>query len=163
MLQPGDRAPEFQVRQLEGGELFQLEAELQKGPVLLIFAKESCPTCCFAVPLMDRLAAHSTGSSGQVLLVLQEMPFMAREFVEDLAIGSPTAVDERPYPVSDAYGISFVPSAFYIRPGAVIEKAAESFDRDGLEQMFEALARANGRPPKAFTDFDPDTPSFRPG
>ncbi len=112
---------------------------------------------------MDRLAGHACGSSGQVLLVLQEMPFMARKFVESLGLKSPAAVDEHPYPISDAYGIAFVPSAFYIRPGGIIERAAESFDRDELAHMFEALARANGRRPQTFSDLDPDIPAFRPG
>ena len=163
MLQPGDQAPAFRVHQIKDGKPFQLEAELENGPVLLIFAKESCPTCRFGVPLMDRLASHSAGASGRVLLLLQEMPFMARKFVDSLGLKSPAAVDEHPYPISQAYGIAFVPSAFYIRPGGIIEQAAESFDRDELAHMFEALARANGRPPKAFSDLDPDIPSFRPG
>ena len=88
---------------------------------------------------------------------------MARGFREELDLESPMAADEYPYPVSSAYDISFVPSAFYIQPDGRIGQSAESFDRDRLASMFERLARANGRPPRDFSSLGPDIPPFRPG
>lgn len=163
MLQPGDKAPAFELRRLKDGSPFQLGKELEKGPVLLVFAKASCPTCRYGVPLIDRLAKHAAGPSGQTLLVLQEMPFAASGFVQDLSLEAAAAADEHPYPVSSAFDIAFVPSAFYILPDGTIGQCAESFDRDGLDRMFESLARANGRPPQSMTDLDPAIPPFRPG
>jgi peroxiredoxin len=43
-LAAGTKAPDIELETMEGKK-FSLQAELARGPVVLIFFKASCPTC----------------------------------------------------------------------------------------------------------------------
>ena len=163
MLQAGERAPRFRLNRLEGGVEFDLDRELEKGPVMVVFLKRSCPTCRFATPLLERAARKIAGDRGQMLLVLQEMPWEGRQFVEEFDLRVGVALDEAPYPVSGAFGVSFVPSAFLIDCDGSVSLASESFERDVLAEMTHRLAKANGVPPAPFHLTEEQVPIFRPG
>src|SRR5438552_14736351 len=53
-LAPGTKAPEFELKALDG-ERFSLNEELAGAPVVLVFFKVSCPTCQYALPFFERL------------------------------------------------------------------------------------------------------------
>ncbi len=163
MLKSGENSPDFSLNGLDGGRAFQLSIELKKGPVMMVFIKASCPTCRWAAPILGEASSDFSGPSAQLVFIVQEMPLVAREFVEDVRLAGTVLLDEAPYPVSSSFGISFVPSALLIGSDGLIRSTAESFDRDGLEGMFRELARANGISPRPFWRGVEDVPAFRPG
>ncbi|HSR69659.1 MAG TPA: redoxin domain-containing protein [Acidobacteriota bacterium] len=163
MLKIGDRAPHFKLSPLRGRQPFDLSEQLARGPVMLVFAKESCPTCRWTLPLLDPAGLEASGEKGQMVVVLQELPWVAEEMVEELGLGSPVLVDDDPYPVSNAFGIDFVPSAFLIGPDGKVAAVSESFQRDELSRMIESLYRRNAKTPRAVFRPEDEIPPFRPG
>ena len=163
MLTPGAAAPIFQLPRLSDGKPFYLQTELEKGPVVLVFFKADCPTCEFTLPLLDRAFRSSSGPHGQMLFVFQEMPLVAQGMIETFNVHAPVVVDEYPHRLSEAFGISFVPSAFYINRLGIVESVAESFDRETLACMAEDLARENGFDLAPFYELGENVPVFRPG
>src|SRR5208337_2826206 len=52
-LREGTKAPDFSLPALDGGK-FSLQDALQKGQVLAVFFKVSCPVCQYAFPFFER-------------------------------------------------------------------------------------------------------------
>lgn len=163
MLKVGDKAPDFQISRLSAGKPFGLHQELTRGPVMLVFAKESCPTCRWALPLLDRAGTQASGEKGRMLVVLQELPWVAEQFVNEVGLSSPVLVESEPYPASNGFLIDFVPSAFLIGQDGTIQGASESFQREELASMIERLYDSNGAVPRPFYREADGLPPFRPG
>jgi peroxiredoxin len=156
MLSIGEKAPEFELSDLTG-QPFRLKDELARGPVLIAFFKVDCPICQFTFPFLERL--HRSGSGPiRFFGISQDGPRATQEFNRDCNVSFPTLLDEarRGYPVSNAFGITVVPSAFLIEPDGTISWAMESFRKKELEEL-GTRARA--------TTFLPDerVPDYRPG
>lgn len=170
ILQPGNRAPDFQLPLLgresseQTGEAhWQLGQALKGGAALLIFVKESCPTCQFALPLLDRIYQNYPGSQVAVVGIFQEIEPAAKRMVRELSIHMPVLLDEDPYPVSEQYELSFVPTFYYINQEGKIEQVIESFAREELREVNEKVARASDRSPIPFFRPEEAVPFFRPG
>lgn len=146
------------------GEIWTLRDLLSRGPALLIFVKESCPTCQFALPFVDRIYRNYPDSKVRLVVIAQEEPDLANEMVQDLKLRIPVLLDRDPYPVSEEYGVTFVPTFFYITPDGTVETVIESFAREELNALNEKIARDNGLG-SAIPFYKPgeDVPFFRPG
>lgn len=151
MRKTGEPAPGFRLRSLDGG-FVSLDELIRTGPVALTFFKVSCPTCQFTLPFLERLRGKN------VVLISQDSAADTREFHEAFRITLPTLLDERRegYPASNAYGLTHVPSLFFVEQDGSISMAEAGFSRAALEE----LARRFETPV-----FDPDerTPVLRPG
>ncbi len=168
-IQKGSRAPDFDLPRLApGGESGsdargRLRDFLLQGPVLLIFVKETCPTCEYALPLVDRLYRNYPGSAVSILTIAQEKSVAASRMVRNWGVRMPVYLDLSPHPVSEDYRLSFVPTFCYIGPDGLIERIVESFAREELQEINAKLAVATGVVP--FPLFAPEEgiPAFRPG
>ena len=162
-LNAGVRAPEFTLEGIDGKK-FSLAEALKHGPVLAIFFKISCPVCQFAVPYFERLY-KTYGKRGVAIIgVSQDNKKDTAEFVRQYGITFPVVLDEIPtYPVSDAYGLTNVPSIFWIASDGEIELSSVGWSRQDLEQINAKLAEAANT--KVTPLFRPgeDVPDFRAG
>ncbi len=177
ILRPGDPAPDFELPQLvsaastaaplirkgQAPQQWRLAHALSRGPALLVFAKESCPTCQFALPLIDRIHRNYAHSKVSLVTIAQEDSAEAGRMVEDLSLQMPVLLDEDPYPVSELYGIAYVPTLFYARPDGEIDQVMEGFAREELREINERIAGLGGCSPIPFYRAEEGVPPFRPG
>lgn len=166
ILKPGDAAPLFQLPRLNpegasGPERVALQDVLKIGPTLLVFAKVDCPTSRWAAPFFNRIFAICNGGSS-VLTIAQETPYGASRMAREWELRMPILLDADPYPVSESYGLTFVPGGFLVSPGGIIENSFESFEREEIREIARKLAAHSGAvPPEIFQD--EGVPPFRPG
>ena len=140
-LEPGSKAPDFSLPD-RNGEIQSLRAALEKGPVLLTFFKVTCPTCQYALPFFDRLHKATAESPATFWAVSQNEPDDTAAFDREFGIASPELFDseDESFPVSNAYGITHVPSSFLIEQGGTISISSVGWDKGEFEQINERLA-----------------------
>src|SRR5579884_3870704 len=120
-LEAGKPAPPFSLP-LVSGENFSLAEALRKGPVVLAFFKVSCPVCQFAFPYIDRIYNGAKGKNVTVVGISQNKKHETEAFAREFRLGLPIALDDqRSYAASNAYGLTNVPSIFYISKDGEIE------------------------------------------
>src|ERR1700742_615705 len=120
-LSAGVRAPEFILPTVDGGSVSLKEA-LSKGPVVLIFFKISCPVCQYAMPFFERMYRSHMESNVTFLGVSQDKGRDTQAFLKQYGVTFPVALDDPAnYAVSNSYGLTNVPTLFYIEPGGEIE------------------------------------------
>ncbi len=134
LLEAGQMAPDFRLRDRDGAEV-SLSGLLANGPVLLAFFKISCPVCQLIYPYLERL--HRNGQGIQIVGISQDDAGGTNEFTEALGITLPILLDEagQGYPVSNAFGLSSVPTLFVVEPGGYISFGQAGFSRADLERL----------------------------
>ena len=138
-LQAGQTAPDFRL-ELAGGATKSLDELLSEGPVLLAFYKVTCPTCQFTLPFLERLKSRAFS----VFAVCQDDATRAREFEKEFSVHLPTLLDKARdgYPVSNAFGLTHVPSLFLVEQDKRISWASVGF----FKRELETLAARAGKP-----------------
>jgi peroxiredoxin len=106
---------------------------LSRGPVLLVLYKISCPTCQLTLPFLERL----THGSLQIVAISQDDPAGTRRFRTKFGLAMLTLLDPEDdrYPVSNAFGIEYVPSIFLVETGGNISLTTEGFVKKDLEAI----------------------------
>ncbi len=134
-LPRGSRAPDFSLRDADGSE-FQLYSALASGPVLLTFFKTSCSTCDYALPYLDRFHAELNGS-GTAVAVSQDTPADAERFNLEHGYATRQVFDteETGFAVSDAYGLTNVPTVFLVGTDGVIKHTMVSWSKVDVEEL----------------------------
>jgi peroxiredoxin len=143
-LEAGVQAPEIELQYLDGSK-FSLKEARKKGPVVAVFFKVSCPVCQMALPFLDRIyRAYEKGGKFIFLGVSQDNAADTRAFNRQFGVSFPVLLDPAgKYPVSNAYGLTNVPTFFLISPQGEIEFASVSWSRADVEQLNRRLAAAS--------------------
>ncbi len=133
-LGTGQHAPDFRLADLSGTGEKVLSELLKQGPVFLAFFKNSCPTCQYTLPFLDRMYRAHKGNGVQMFAVSQDNADAAREFHQEFGITMPTLLDSAKfdYPASNAYGLSHVPSMFFIERDGTISWSSIGFVKKDL-------------------------------
>ena len=114
---------------------------LQKGPVLLAFFKISCPVCQYALPFLERVFRANHSSNVSVLGISQDDARDTQKFLREFGVTFPVALDDPGnYAVSNAYGLTNVPSLFYIVPSGEIEVSSVGWSKGDVEAINRKLA-----------------------
>jgi len=146
-LDAGVLAPDFTLPTVDGKRMSLAEA-LKKGPVLLAFFKVSCPVCQYAFPYFERLFQANRADNVTVLGVSQDDRKKTRQFLKEFGVSFPVAIDEsHHYAVSNAYGLTNVPTAFLIAPGGEIEVSSVGWSKRDVEAVNERLAQYRAQSP----------------
>jgi peroxiredoxin len=158
----GHAAPGFTLKSLDGKEV-ALAKLLEKGPVVAAFFKISCPVCQFTFPYLQRLAERYAGETATVIGVSQDDARGTIEFNREYGATFLTLLDEASYPVSNAYGLSMVPTIFLIEPNGKVKVSCMGFDKSELEKIADELSQR--RKISAAPLFRPDeiVPAQKPG
>src|SRR5215470_8605043 len=135
----GNPAPNFSLKSLESKE-FSLSGALKKGPVVLSFFKVSCPVCKFTFPFLERLYQRYRSDGVTFLGVSQDNVSSTRDFARSFGITFPLLPDDASYAVSNAYGISMVPTVFLVEPDGAIKVSSMGFVKSDLESIANTLA-----------------------
>ena len=161
-LATGNMAPEFSLKSLDQKE-YSLRALLERGPVVAAFFKISCPVCQFTFPFLQRLHQRYGSSGVTVLGVSQDDARATKGFASEYGVTFPLVLDPDGYAVSNAYGLTNVPTIFLIESGGKVKVSSVGFDKKDLETIASELAE---RRKIALTPlFRPDevVPANKPG
>jgi peroxiredoxin len=102
--------------------------------VLLAFFKVTCPICQLAFPFLERL--HLAGTL-PIYGISQNDDDDTREFNQEFGVTFPTLLDteERGFAVSNAFGISSVPTVFLIGRDGMITRVIEGWLKKEMEWL----------------------------
>lgn len=141
-LATGTKAPEFELNPIDGNP-FSLSAELARGPVVLVFFKVSCPTCQYALPFYERLY-KAYGHNGLTLVgISQNGAKDSAALTKEFGVTFPVLLDDtNSYPVSNAYGLTNVPTVFWIAQDSEIEVSSVGWVRADFEEINRRMANA---------------------
>jgi peroxiredoxin len=162
-LTEGTQAPEFELKALDG-KRFVLRDELARGPVLLAFFKVSCPTCQYTFPFLERLHRAYGHEAVRIVGVSQNDLKETSAFNQEFGVTFPVLLDDsETYPVSNAYGLTNVPTIFWIAQDGMIEVSTVGWVKQDFEKIGLKMAQARNTPP--LTVFQPgeDVRDFRAG
>lgn len=139
-LATGAKAPEFEVKTLHGNRFF-LHDELAKGPVVLAFFKVSCPTCQYAFPYLERLYKAYGNRGVKLVGISQNDAKETAAFAKDFGVTFPILLDDtHKYPVSNAYGLTNVPTIFWIAQDGEIEVSSVGWVKADFDQVNRKMA-----------------------
>ena len=153
-LAAGKTAPDFTLATLDGKK-FSLREALERGPVIAAFFKVSCPTCQYTFPFLERLYKAFANKNATLLGVSQNDKRETTAFAAEYGITFPLLLDDtRTYPVSNGYGLTNVPTIFWIAQDGEIELSSVGWVKSEFEQIHRKLAELTQAK---------SAPLFRPG
>ncbi len=162
-LTAGVRAPEFSLPTADGKRVSLSEA-LAKGPVVMAFFKVSCPVCQYAFPFYERMYQANRSHNISFFGISQNNAADTRSFMKQYGITFPVALDDpKNYAVSNAYGLTNVPTLFYLDASGEIKIASVSWSKADVERINEKLAALRRQPPAMLWRKGEDVRDFRPG
>ena len=142
-LPKDSQAPDFTLSDADGGN-FSLREALAAGPVILTFFKTTCPTCQYALPFLDRLAGELDGNGATAIAVSQDTTIDGERFIAEYGYETRQIFDteDSGFPVSNAYGLTNVPTVFLIEPGGRIAHTMVSWSKADVEEIASKLGVA---------------------
>ncbi|HKV77855.1 MAG TPA: TlpA disulfide reductase family protein [Candidatus Sulfotelmatobacter sp.] len=139
-LATGAKAPEFELKTLDGKK-FSLSEHLANGPIVLAFFKVSCPTCQYAMPFLERLYKAYRDKGVTLAGISQNDAKETADFCKDFGVTFPMLLDDtRKYPVSNAYGLTNVPTIFWITEDGEIEVSSVGWVKAEFELINRKMA-----------------------
>jgi peroxiredoxin len=136
----GNTAPGFSLKALDNKE-YSLKSVMERGPVVTAFFKVSCPVCQFTFPFLERLYKRYGGDSVTFLGISQDDARATTKFAKEYGITFPILIDDEDgYAVSNAYGLTNVPTTFLIDTEGSVKVSSMGFDKKDLEKIAAELA-----------------------
>jgi len=162
-LASGSKAPNVELKTLDG-KPFLLEDELSRGPVVLAFFKVSCPTCQYALPFLERLYKAYGHKGVKLVGVSQNNSTETAQFTKEFGITFPILLDDTSrYPASNAYGLTNVPSIFWIAEDGEIEISSVGWVKSDFDAINRKMAEADKVPAAVVFKPGDDVRDFRAG
>ena len=162
-LTAGAQAPDFKLPTIDGHE-FSLSQALKKGPVVLAFFKVSCPVCQYAFPYFERMYQANRDAKVTFIGMSQDDAKKTDAFLKQYGVSFPVALDDsKNYAVSNAYGLTNVPTLFYIDPSGEIEVSSVSWAKAEVEVVNQKLAHLRQEQPPTLWRKGEDVRDFRAG
>jgi peroxiredoxin len=171
-LPAGTKAPDFSLPTVvsikdggknEAGGTFSLQAALQQGPVLAAFFKVSCPVCQYTFPFLERIyKAH--GDKITIVGISQDNQRDTAAFLKEYGVTFRTLLDDpNGYAVSNAYGLTNVPTLFLIGQDGKIEISSVGWVKQEVEDINRKFAAVRQTPPPPIFLPADDVRDVRPG
>jgi cytochrome c biogenesis protein CcmG/thiol:disulfide interchange protein DsbE len=162
-LTAGVKAPEFELRAMDGRR-FVLRDELARGPAVLAFFKAGCPTCQYTFPFLERLYQAYGHKNVTLVGVSQNEPAKTAAFTKEFGVNFPVLLDDRKtYRVSNAYGLTNVPTIFWIAQEGEIELSSVGWAKADFTEINRKMAEAGKIASAAVFQPGEDVRDFRAG
>jgi len=162
-LATGKLAPDFTLSTMDGKQ-FSLKEALAKGPVVAAFFKVSCPVCQFALPYIERVYKAYGKHNVTIVGVSQNSQKDTDSFIQQFGLSFPVLLDDTSsYPVSNAYGLTNVPSIFWIAQDGEIEISSVGWLRKEIEEINRKAAESTHQSPQLVIQPSESVPDFRAG
>lgn len=162
-LTMGTKAPEFELKSLDG-KRFALHDELAGRAVVLAFFKVSCPTCQYTFPFLERLYKVYGDKNVKLLGVSQNDAKETGAFARQFGVTFPILLDDtEKYPVSNAYGLTNVPTIFWVAQDGEIELSSVGWIKKDFDAISSKIADAEKIAPVSVFKPGEDVRDFRAG
>ena len=162
-LTVGRKAPDFELRAMDG-KRFVLRDELAQGPLVLAFLKVSCPTCQYAFPFLERLERAYGHQGVRIIGISQNDPKETANFTKEFGVTFPVLLEEtKTYRVSNAYGLTNVPTIFWIATDGEIEVSSVGWVKADFAEINRKMAEFGKTTPAAVFQPGDDVRDFRAG
>lgn len=162
-LSTGTLAPDFTLSGMERQQ-FSLKDALTRGPVLAVFFKISCPVCQFALPFLDRIYKTYGKQKLTIIGISQNDQKDTAAFIKQYGITFPVLLDDTStYPVSNAYGLTNVPSIFWIAQDGEIEISSVGWSRQDIDEINHEAAETTDQQVHSVFHSGENVPEFRAG
>jgi peroxiredoxin len=136
-------APDFTLATTDGST-FSLKDALSQGPVVLAFFKISCPVCQYALPFLERIYKLHGNRGVSIVGISQDKQRDTKAFMQEYGVTFPVLLDDtNSYPASNAYGLTNVPTIFWIGQDRQIEISSVGWSRNDIEEIYQRMAGAN--------------------
>jgi len=119
-LKPGDVAPTFSLRDLEGRDFYLSDvvgpqAKGKTNGVILSFFASWCVPCRMELPLLNSLTDELKARAVNVIIVdLKEDAEVISAMLKELKIDKPLALSDRYGKAAESYQVRFLPTTFFI-------------------------------------------------
>ncbi len=136
-LKPGDEAPAFNLKTLDGKEI-RFPGDFSGRPVAIRFWADWCPFCLTEMSEIDPIVTELSGDGFTLLAVnAGQDEQTVRSFAKKVGFRYPALIDEEAATARE-YGVRALPVTFFIRgDGRINAKLAG----ESRPQAFEKLAR----------------------
>ena len=166
-LPAGTKAPDFSLpaafNNKDGGK-FSLQSALKQGPVLAAFFKVSCPVCQYTFPFLERIHQADGDKKITVVGISQNNQSETAAFLKEYGVTFPTLLDDpNGYAVSNAYGLTNVPTLFLIGQDGKIEISSVGWVKEEVEDINRKLSAAQQTPLPGIFQAGEDVADFRAG
>ena len=162
-LASGTKAPDIELKTLDG-KPFSLSEEQSRGAVVLAFFKVSCPTCQYALPFIERLYRVYGQKTVKLVGVSQNDAKDTDEFKKQFGITFPVVLDDtKRYPASNAYGLTNVPSIFWVAEDGEIEVSSVGWVKADFDEINRKMAASDKVSPAVVFKPGEDVRDFRAG
>jgi peroxiredoxin len=162
-LTPGTSAPDFTLKNTDGKQ-FSLREALAHGPVVAAFFKISCPVCQYALPFLERIYKSYGHKNVTIVGISQNEKKDTLAFMKEYGVTFPVLLDDtNTYPVSNAYGLTNVPTIFWIAQDGDIEISSVGWVRKEIEDINRRAAEASGDGRQPIFHAGDDVADFRAG
>ena len=162
-LTTGTHAPDISLTALDGKK-FSLRDALARGPVIAAFFKVSCPTCQYTFPFLERLHHAYAGKNVTIIGISQNEAKETTAFVREYSVTFPLLLDDtRSYPVSNAYGLTNVPSIFWIAQDGEIEISSVGWLKNDFAEINRKMAETATLPQAVIFKPGEDVRDYRAG
>jgi peroxiredoxin len=133
LLEAGAPVPEFRLARLDGEET-SLHEVAARGPALFVFFKVSCPVCQLTLPFLERI---HTAASLPIYGISQNGAEDTRDFMRHFGVTFPMLLDaeESHFPASNAFGISSVPTMFFVEKDRTVSHVIEGWRKSEIEWL----------------------------
>jgi peroxiredoxin len=162
-LAVGKKAPDFALPAMDG-KSFSLQEALARGPVIAAFFKISCPVCQYAFPFLERIHKAYGTKNVTIVGVSQNTKKDTALFIKEFDITFPVLLDDTSsYPVSNAYGLTNVPTVFWIDTDGMIEVSSMGWVQKDIEEINQKVANVGKTNLQPVFLPDESIPAYRPG
>lgn len=162
-LDAGTQAPQFELPAMDGSK-FSLQDALTRGPVLAVFFKISCPTCQYALPYFERIFKTYGNEKLSIVGISQNDKKDTADFMKKYGVTFPALLDDtKTFPASNAYGLTNVPTAFWISPDGEVEVSSVGWVRQEFEEIARKAASITAQAQKPLFQPTEQIADFRAG
>ncbi len=161
-LKEGTKAPDFSLPGVDGS-IFSLKDALLRGPVVAAFFKVSCPVCQYTFPFLERLR-KAYGEKIAIVGISQDDKASTTAFLKEYGVTFPALLDDpAKYAVSNAFGLTNVPTWFLIATDSEIQISSVGWVRADVEDLNHRLSDANKTAVRRLFLPQDDVRDYRPG
>jgi peroxiredoxin len=162
-LSAGTAAPDFRLPTVQNDQ-FSLREALARGPVVAAFFKISCPVCQYAFPFLERIFRAHGHRSLTLLGVSQNGKKDTLAFLKEYGVTFPVLLDNPDgFAVSNAYGLTNVPTIFWIAQDGTIALSSVGWSRQDILEISRRAADSAGHELVPVFQPDEQVADFRPG
>jgi peroxiredoxin len=162
-LTTGTSAPDFTLPTMDGKQ-FSLREALTRGPVVAAFFKISCPVCQYALPFLERIYKAYGNKNVTLVGISQNEKKDTAAFIKEYGVTFSVLLDDtNTYQVSNAYGLTNVPTIFWIAQDGEIEISSVGWVRKDIEEINQMAAQAARDGAKPVFRADEQVADFRAG